>query len=311
VPSDPLVTLCVPVFSASAVVVETLTSIQAQTFENFRVSISVDAGGDDSAAACLPFTADKRFVISEQHSRLGWVDNCNWLISRVETPYFCIMPHDDLLEPDYLLRLIEAAKSYPEAAVIFSDLVSFGSMQNKLLTQPSIVGCSFTRATTFLIKHYNAVAFRGLVRTVVVAGNRLLDHNPFDDFAEDTVWLLKLALQGDLIRVPELLYRKRATKGGARRQWPTRSNDKERQFAAWEHHCFELAVLVLRSDFSAEQRKLLVRAIIRRLLNEGTNVGPLPPAESLLGAGEQDEYVKGFLSHLGDILGEEMVKALV
>ncbi len=309
--SDPRVTLCVPVFNASTVLAETLRSIQTQTFENFCVSISVDAGHDHSAAIGQAFVEDKRFVLSEQPERLGWVDNCNWLISRVRTPFFCIIPHDDLLEPNYLARLIATAESYPRAAVVYSDLSKFGERQIESLAQPAITGHPFTRALTFLVEHYNAVAFRGLVRTASPARACLLEHNPFDDFAEDTIWLMKLAMQGDLIRVPEPLYRKRITNSSARRQWPPRSKDKELHFAAWAHHCFELAILVFGGDFSTMQQKLLLRTVLLRLLNDGANVGPFLPVGSRMTGTECKEYISTFLSRLAAVLGEGRLKTLM
>ena len=82
-----------------------------------RVLVSVDGSSDGGRCreACEPFAADPRFRIVAQPRRLGWVGNCNWLIGRVETPFFALLPHDDLLHERYVERLLGELRSRPRA----------------------------------------------------------------------------------------------------------------------------------------------------------------------------------------------------
>jgi hypothetical protein len=62
--------------------------------------------------------------------------------------------------------------------------------------------------------------------------------NPVNDFAVDTVWMTRLATQGDLVCVPRPLYRKRYHAGnthGAWTHWP-----REQRIAAWTWHCLDM-----------------------------------------------------------------------
>jgi glycosyltransferase involved in cell wall biosynthesis len=186
------VTICVPVYNGAAFVAETLSSIQKQSHAGLTVLISVDSSTDESAATCKCFLRDERFQVVEQEQRLGWVGNCNWLLSRVRTPYFCIIPHDDIIEPSYVDRLLATAEAQMGAAVVYCDIQGFGTVGNRIISQPSIQGTPLKRALTFLTEHFNAVAFRGLVRLTSARSAGPFQSNPFDDFAEDTVWLMKL-----------------------------------------------------------------------------------------------------------------------
>src|SRR5688572_9092751 len=98
------ITVCVPVWNGASFVAETLECVRRQTQTDLRVLISDDHSDDDSAAVCQTFESDSRFEVVVQPERLGWVGNVNWLLKRVDTPFGCILPHDDLITPDYLER---------------------------------------------------------------------------------------------------------------------------------------------------------------------------------------------------------------
>src|SRR4051794_20883932 len=75
------------------------------------------------------------------------------------------------------------------------------------ISQPSVIGSSQERGLALLSEHYNAVAYRGLIRGSMLRKVPLISGNPFNNFAADTVWMARLARVGDLVRVPRLLYR--------------------------------------------------------------------------------------------------------
>ena len=300
------ITVCVPVFDAAAFLAETLESVTQQTHENLRIRISVDVSADGSADLCRRFLVDERVEVVEQESRLGWVDNCNFLISRVETPYFFILPHDDILERTYVERVVRTAHVYPKASAIYTDIRCFGLGKN-IIAQLPIDGTPITRAVTLLVDHFKAVAFRGLVRTVTANNGCLLQHNPFGDYAEDTVWMMKLAMQGALIRIPELLYRKRLRNGGVHRAWKNRSPDEKTR--TWTHHCLELAEIAFDADLPVEQQSLLLPALVQRLLRNNA-VGAFAEINALP-KDQKQRMLTTFLSNLSHRIGEERLSNLI
>jgi glycosyltransferase involved in cell wall biosynthesis len=111
------VTVGVPVFRGAAFVAETLRSIEAQAHGDLRVLISIAGPDEESEEACRPFLEDPRFELVVQPENVGWAENLNSLMARVETDFWCYQPHDDLLDPRYPEVLVEHAAGAPEAAV--------------------------------------------------------------------------------------------------------------------------------------------------------------------------------------------------
>ena len=158
----PLITVGVPVFRGWQYVEESLRALQAQTFSAFQVLISVDGNDQRSAVVCRPFIADPRFRITLQEHRLGWAGNVNWLLQRCDTEFFCFAQQDDLLDPCYFEVLLEAAAKHPDAAVLYSEMVVFGRLDEHRLA-PSITGDARVR----MIAQIDSLLFepfRGLVR---------------------------------------------------------------------------------------------------------------------------------------------------
>ena len=225
------VTVCVPVYNGGPFVTETLETIRRQTHSNFQVLISVDRSTDDTIDVCKSFLADSRFRLVEHDTHLGWVDNANWLHERVETEYSFLLPHDDLIDENYIERLLAVAKAYPLAAVVYSDIQTSGLPTDIVLSQHSIHGTLLTRVVTYLMEHYDAVAWCGLMRLDALRAAAHMDHNEVGDFAAETVWLFKIAKHGEFVRVAEPLYRKRFWDGGVHSQWL--DHDRQERIRMW------------------------------------------------------------------------------
>jgi hypothetical protein len=170
--------------------------------------MSVDRGSDNSAAICSERLNDSRFSLVEQSDRLGWVGNCNWLIRHVETEFFCIIPHDDIIHPDYLGLLLNFLGSQPEAVNVFCDLQGFGD-SSPFVVQNEVRGPTLRRVIDVLLNHFPSVSFRGLTRIGSRNDPPLLPDTLEGHWAADTAWLMTLALRGELCRLPATLYRKR------------------------------------------------------------------------------------------------------
>jgi hypothetical protein len=190
----PGTTVCIPAWNATGFLAQTLSAVLRQDVPGMRVVVSVDGADSATAAACAPFLDDPRVACVVQPARLGWVGNTNALIAAVETEFFAIMPHDDLPEAGWLGALHGALAAYPAAIGAYADLEGFGTQQNSF-AQPEIVGSSLRRRLMTLLDHYNC------------------------DVAADTAWLMELACQGELRRVPRVLVRKRYHAGNTHGAW--------------------------------------------------------------------------------------------
>jgi hypothetical protein len=270
------VTLCVPVWNGEAFVEETLESARTQTLTDISILVSVDSSDDRSAEICSAFAArDPRFEVVVQPARLGWVGNVNWLLRHVQSEYASILPHDDVIMPSYLERLVEELENRPEAILAFCDLRTFGE-EERLRIGPAATGDLFTRIVDFLCANTVAEAWRGVFRAKVLKQGCYLEE--VNGAAADQVWLFRLAIEGNLVRVPQVLYSKRlhaesvVSKSMADHgNMPTDSH--------WADHCVSCHRIALSAGrWSEEQRQAISAAVLMRAmrLRNATAFGSTP-----------------------------------
>jgi hypothetical protein len=104
-----------------------------------------------------------------------------------------------------------------------------------------------------------------------------LRHN----FAADTVWMLQLALRGELRRIPERLYLKRYHHESVHAAWAKWS--REELNVLWAEQAAVCARIALEHITAPHERELIVAAALMRLTNLGgtgfaTPKGPLEVA---------------------------------
>ena len=275
-PRPPRICVGVPAWRGADYVAETLESVLRQRGVGLTIVVSVDGADEASAAACRPFLADPRVTLLVQPRRLGWVRNSSAALTAAAAhgaDYACLQPHDDVLEDDYLAALLAAAAANPDAAVVFSDIQSFGT-HDAVIRQATVAGSPFERQIGLLRDHFNAVAFRGLTRVSALRSILPMAGNPCDDFAADTVWMARQALVGDLVRVPQALYRKRYHANNAHMQWFAWSY--ERRMTAWIRHCLDMLAEALKASKTPSERRMLHRVARMRLLEPATSTCPYP-----------------------------------
>ena len=194
-PERSSVFVAMPVYRGTEFVAETLRSVLGQTHRDVRVMISVDGNDVESAEVCRPFLEDARVRMTVHDRQLGWVGNMNWLIDACDGDFFCYWQQDDLCEPRYLERLVEALHARPDAACAYSDLRWFGRTTHEVTT-PDIVGFTQQRILA-QIESLDWVPLRGLVPAEVLrrvgAVRGVHDTITFSDY----LWVLRLAVAGD------------------------------------------------------------------------------------------------------------------
>jgi glycosyltransferase involved in cell wall biosynthesis len=259
-----LIGVGVPAWRGAAFVGETLESVLNQRGVRVKVFVSVDGADADTERACKPFATDSRVKVVMQPRRLGWVKNTAAVlaIAGEEAEFVCVQPHDDWIEPDYLATLLDAARAHPHAAVVFSDIAAFGTLEESLW-QESVVGTTMDRQLLLLKFHFNAVAYRGLNRISALKAVPPISGNHYGDFACDTVWMARLARAGDLIRVPRTLYHKRYLPGSTHSEWERWS--KPRKGIAWIGHCLDMLAEALQVATNDEESRQLIDAARGRL----------------------------------------------
>lgn len=223
-PPEPRVTALVAAYNAAEFVGDTLRSLAAQAHVNLRVLVSVDRSDDDTAARCAAFAGhDPRFTVIVQPERLGWIGNTNALLHAADGDLGFFMGHDDLVEPGYVARLVAALRDNPAAVLAFADLeVRDACGMHEIVRYADLddVSGSVERGRR-LFAHRRPwwAAYRGLFHVEAARRAGGLRRHLGGEFAADWPFVVALALQGECIRVPEVLYRKRYRTTSLSRQW--------------------------------------------------------------------------------------------
>jgi len=186
--------------------------------------VADDCSQDGTLALVEPYSqSDPRFRTIRNAENLGWIGNVNQLLNTVDTEFFMVMPHDDVLDPHYLEILIEALQANPQAVVSFSDMEYFylnGNHEIMSYTLDVPAGLEKKRAVTMLRRGaYWWITYRGLIRTRLAGKNFRLRRNLAGDAIADLPWVLDLTMRGEFVRVPQVLYTKYVLEQSVSNHW--------------------------------------------------------------------------------------------
>lgn len=105
------VSIVIPVYNVDEYITDTLNSVLAQSYSAFSVIIVDDGSTDKTLKIVEQFTKrDSRVRLYRNVVNGGVSSARNEGLTHVESEYFTFVDGDDIVSPDYLLRLVEAAK---------------------------------------------------------------------------------------------------------------------------------------------------------------------------------------------------------
>jgi|RhiMethySRZTD1v2_1073278.scaffolds.fasta_scaffold00605_33 glycosyltransferase involved in cell wall biosynthesis len=254
-----LVTICLPAYNSADVIAETLQSISVQTYRNIRVLISLDPSDDGTDEVCRPFLADPRFNLIRQPTRLGWPGNVNYLLDQVRSKYYFIIFHDDLIEPDYIARLMRCLRRSPETLCAYPLLKHFGRKPSDT-SVVSLEGGHFERALGFFAQPLNSVPIRGLTRIEALRRGLRLRELGTGGFLAETLYCFELALLGNCKRVGRAIYHSRYRPDSVSKGWRVWSDERKR--AGWRRMLQTYGAIARRQSFTHEQLRALLEAAL-------------------------------------------------
>lgn len=112
------VSVIVPIYRVEPYIHQTLTSVLAQTFEQFEVILVDDESPDRSIEICQGFS-DPRLQIIHQKNR-GLAGARNTGIRHARGEYIALLDGDDLWEPEKLARHVAHLDANPDVGISFS-----------------------------------------------------------------------------------------------------------------------------------------------------------------------------------------------
>lgn len=201
------VSILIPTYQAELFIDRTLTAARQQSHAELAILVSVDLSSDRTREIARAHRAsDPRLQVYEQHERLGWAGNVNFLLERVRTPFSFIYFHDDLISPHYTERLLLALQEDPTAASVHCDMAHFGGSDHVTPGRANR-GNRVERLLTFMLAPARGAPLRSMMRASL-AGHLRLKKGEAGGFQVHRPFLLELMDAGPALHVGETLYQR-------------------------------------------------------------------------------------------------------
>ena len=102
----PLVSICIPVFNGENYLLECINSALNQNYTNFEILI-LDNCSTDSTAEISTSINDERVIYIKNNENIGAINNFSKCIDEAKGEYFVLLPHDDLLLPNFVSTYVK------------------------------------------------------------------------------------------------------------------------------------------------------------------------------------------------------------
>ena len=201
------VSIGVPVFNGERWLASTLDSLLAQTYEDIEVVISDNASTDDTEVIAKAYAdRDPRVVYARQPTNRGAAWNHNEVARLARGELFKWAAADDLCEPEFVARCVEALDRDPTAVLALPATIEIDGDGNELRRWSHRLRLDAPRIE---------VRFRDLLRIgyecyhiyAVVRRDALMRTGLIGPFIEsDMVTLAELALHGRFVDLDEPLF---------------------------------------------------------------------------------------------------------
>lgn len=131
------VTVCLPAYNAGPFIKEAIDSVLAQTCSDWRLVIADNHSPDDTAAIARRYQ-DPRISFYQHEQNLGVAANWQFVLSKVETPYFCLLGADDYFYPQHLEAKLRLLDEFPEASLVHSavDIIDAEGKHLRVYREP-------------------------------------------------------------------------------------------------------------------------------------------------------------------------------
>lgn len=255
--SAPLVSIGIPAYNATGFLEDAVRSACAQDYPHVRLIVSVDQSTDGTAELARRLAAVHGFDLIVQPRRLGWIGNSNAVLRRMTSEFGMILPQDDVLSPSYVSRCMEALLANEASAVACSDIERVPA--GNIIAQLELRGDRVARVAKCIEDAFAGVSYRGVLRFSRFRRREV--PNAIGGFAGDTLWMVRMAIAGEIVRVPEALYRKTFHAKSAHHAWKQMTDRQEDR--RWLAHTAEIMLLLMR-DAPLLLRERAIRKALRK-----------------------------------------------
>ena len=227
--SDSLVSIGLPVYNGADYLETAIENLLSQTHSEIELIIADNASTDRSLEiAQSAADRDARVRVLPAQENLGAAWNYNRAVESATGRYFKWAAHDDLCEPTYVERCVEALDAddglvlaYPKTVIINEHGDRVRDYEDNLDIGHASASA---RAAALMWRVGLCNAVFGVIRTEALRDTAMI--GLFD--SSDVSLLAELALRGRFHEVPERLFLRRRHMGASRK-----ANTDARSVAAW------------------------------------------------------------------------------
>ena len=133
IPSDPLVSICIPTFNRASMVADAIRSALGQSYRNIEVLV-VDNASTDTILDVVATFPDPRLKLVVNPHNLGLFGNFNRCIELAQGKYVHILHSDDSIDPDFTETCVRFLEENPSVAMTFTPAL-FVRDQSRTLQQ--------------------------------------------------------------------------------------------------------------------------------------------------------------------------------
>lgn len=133
--NNPKVSICIPLFNAEDYILDTLKSVENQTYKNIEIIIVDDKSTDKSFGIVLDFIKKSIFpvILERNDCNLGLAGNWNKTVSFASGKYIKILPCDDLIHKTCIEKQVAIMERYESVSLVFCSRQVINSKgENKL-----------------------------------------------------------------------------------------------------------------------------------------------------------------------------------
>lgn len=119
--TEPLVSICLPIYNGEKFLQEALNSIALQTYSRIELIISDDASRDASLAIINEFKKTINFpVLIYHHEPSGIGANWNYTVEKANGEFIKFLFQDDVLKPTCIEKMVQIFKKNPNLGLVVS-----------------------------------------------------------------------------------------------------------------------------------------------------------------------------------------------
>ncbi len=199
----PTISIIVPAYNAERTIVETVTSVQQQTYSDFEL-IVINDGSTDQTLELLGKVQDPRLkVYSYENGGLSVARNRG--IAQASGEFIAFLDADDLWTTDKLELQLTALQQHPEAGVAYSWTL-FMDEKGELFHADKPIFFEGNVCAQLLVSNFLASGSNPLIRTQAVTS--IGEFDPLVSGAADWDYWLRLAARWHFVVVPSALERR-------------------------------------------------------------------------------------------------------